>query len=87
MDRNELPLEPHHLGVPSGLPKMITESMVFLTKIVHLSCTDTKTVSKWTETRFDMTHVTQGFLRVRPKPFLSLWYVQHKRCTYLAPRL
>jgi hypothetical protein len=25
---------------------------------VHLSCTDTNTVSKWTETSFDMTHVT-----------------------------
>ena len=28
--RNELPLEPHHLGVPSGAAKMISEPMVRL---------------------------------------------------------
>jgi hypothetical protein len=87
MDRNELPLELRHLGVPSDPPKTVTKSMVHLTQTVHLSCTNTNTVSKWTETRFDMTYVTKGFLRVRPKPFLSLWYVQRKRRTYLVSRL
>jgi hypothetical protein len=27
-DQNELPSEPHHLGVPSGASKMISEPMV-----------------------------------------------------------
>jgi hypothetical protein len=58
MDQNELSLEPRHLSVLSGASKMIPMSNVRLAQIVHLSCTDTKTVSKLTETRFDMTHVT-----------------------------
>jgi len=57
-DRNELSVEPHHLVVPSCASKMIPEPMVRLAQTVHLSCTDANTVSKWTETRFDMTHVT-----------------------------
>jgi hypothetical protein len=52
-DRNELPLEPCHQGVPSGASKMISEPMVHLAQTMHLSCTDTNTVSKWTKTRFD----------------------------------
>jgi hypothetical protein len=58
MDRNEHPVEPHHLGVPSGVFKMIFEAMVCLAQTVHLSYTDTNTVSKRTEMRFHMTHVT-----------------------------
>jgi hypothetical protein len=57
-DRNELALEPRHLGVPSGASKMNPEPTVCLPQNVHLFCTSTNTVSKWTETRFDMTHVT-----------------------------
>jgi len=57
-DRNELSIEPRHLGVQSGASKMIPEPMVRLAQIVHLVCTDANTVSKCTETRFDMTHVT-----------------------------
>jgi hypothetical protein len=58
MDRTELLLEPHHLGVPSRVSKMIFVPMVCSVQTVHLSCTDTNTVSKWTKTRFHMTHVT-----------------------------
>ena len=99
MDRNKIPLEPRHLGVPSGASKMISELMVRLAQTVHISCTNTNTiqtdrneiplerrhlgvpsrasktiskpivclaqtehlsntVSKWTEMRFHMTHVT-----------------------------
>jgi hypothetical protein len=53
---NKLPLDPHHLGVSSDASKMIFESMVHSAKTVHLYCTDTNTVSKWTKTRFHMTH-------------------------------
>jgi hypothetical protein len=55
--------------------------------ILHLSCTGTNTVSKWTKMRFHMTHVTLEFHWMRPKWFLRLWYVRHKPCTYLASRL
>jgi hypothetical protein len=54
---------------------------------LHLSWTDTRTISKSTKTRFYMTHVTLEFHRVHPKRFLRLWYVQPKLCTYLALRL
>jgi hypothetical protein len=125
MDRNVLSLKLHHLGVPSGASKTISEPMVCLCKPctyipsrlalspngpkrastwassssnsigcilnnflacgtfaepVHLGCTNTNTVSKRTEIRFE-------FHPVRPKQFLSLWYVRRKPCTYLASRL
>jgi hypothetical protein len=54
---------------------------------MHLSFTDTNNVSKRTKTRFHTTHVTYKFHRVRPKLFMSLWYVQFKPCTYLVSRL
>ena len=54
----ELSLEPCHLVEPSGASKMISESMVCLAQIVHLSCTDTNTISKEKEVRFQTTHVT-----------------------------
>jgi hypothetical protein len=53
----------------------------------HLSCTDANTVSEQSKTRFHTTHVTYEFHRVRPKLFMSLWYVRCKSCTYLASRL
>jgi hypothetical protein len=79
--------DPRHQEVPSGASKTIYEPMVRLTQTEHLSCTDTNTISKRTKTRFHTTHVTYEFHRVRPKLFMSLWYVQCKPCTYLASRL
>jgi hypothetical protein len=66
---------------------MISEPMVRLAQTVHLSCTNTNTISKRTETRFHKTHITKEFHRVRPKWFLSQCYVWRKPCTYLASRL
>jgi hypothetical protein len=57
-DRKEILRDPRHLGVPSGASKMISEAMVRLVQTVDLSCTETNNISKWTETRFYMTHVT-----------------------------
>jgi hypothetical protein len=57
-DWNELPHEPHHLGVLSGASKMNYEPMVLLAQIVHQSCTNTNSISKRTKIRFHMTHVT-----------------------------
>jgi hypothetical protein len=58
MNRNELPFEPRHLGVPCGVSKMISKTMVCLAQTMHLSCTETNTISKRIEMRFYMTHVT-----------------------------
>jgi hypothetical protein len=65
--RNELPLEPHHLRVPSGASKTISEPMVRLVQNVHLSSSDTNTMSERIEIRFQMSHVTLEFYRVHPK--------------------
>jgi hypothetical protein len=61
--------------------------MVCSVQTVHLSCTDTNTIYKYTKTRFHMTHVTYEFYQVRPKLFMSLWYILCKSCTYLVSRL
>jgi hypothetical protein len=39
-DRNELLLDPHHLGVQSSTAKMISDPMVCLAQTVHLSCNE-----------------------------------------------
>jgi hypothetical protein len=56
--QTKYPLVPHHLGVPLGASKMISEPMVRLAQTMHLFCTETNTISKRTEMRFHMIHVT-----------------------------
>jgi hypothetical protein len=58
MDCNELSLGPRHLWVPSGASKMISEPLVLLAQIMHLSCTDTNIVSKQIEMSFHLGLVT-----------------------------
>ena len=84
MDRNELPLDPRHLGVPSGASKPIYVPMVRSVQTVHLSCVKISTISKQTEMSFHLSLVTQEYHRVRPKVFLNLSYVWSQPCTYLA---
>jgi hypothetical protein len=57
-DENEILYDPCHLGVPSVASKMVSKAMVRLVQTMDLSCIDTNTISKRTETRFYMTHVT-----------------------------
>jgi hypothetical protein len=83
-DRTVLPLVPRQLGVPLSAFKMISTPTVCSVQTMHLTCTDTNTVSKQTKTRFHMTHVAYEFQRVRPKLFISLWFIQCRPCTYLA---
>ena len=64
---NELPLEPRHLGVPSGASEMISEPMVCSVQTMHLSCAETNIVSKRTKSRFHRTHVTSEYHQVGPK--------------------
>ena len=51
-------LDPRHVGVPSGVSKIIYEPMVRSMQTMHLSCVEINTVSKWTDTSFHLTHVT-----------------------------
>jgi hypothetical protein len=87
MHRNELPFEPRHTRVPSGAAKTISGPMVRMMQAIHLSYTETNTISKMIKTRFYMTHVTKVFHQVRPNRFLRLWYVWCKLWIYLAPIL
>jgi hypothetical protein len=87
MDQNELPLDPRHLGVPSGVSKMISKPMVHASQTMHLSCIEINTISRQTKMSFHLTHITLEYHRVHPKWFPSLWYFRRKPCTYLAPRL
>jgi hypothetical protein len=56
-DQNRIPPNPRHLGVPLAVPKMISTAVVHSTQTVHLSC-EINTISKWTETRFNLTNIT-----------------------------
>jgi hypothetical protein len=69
MDRNKLPLDKCHLGVPSGVPKMISESVAHSAQTLHLSCMEINTISKWTKMSFHFTHVTGEVHWVQPKKF------------------
>jgi hypothetical protein len=66
---------------------MIYKAMVHSAHTVCLSCTETNTVPKRTETSFHLSLVTQEYHPVHPKQFLSLWYVWRKPCTNHAPKL
>ena len=81
---NELPLEPRHLGVPSGAPETISEPMVHSTQTKHLSCVKISTISKLTETSFHFCIISYENPRVCLNQFLSRWYVWRKMCTNLA---
>jgi hypothetical protein len=87
MDWYELRLDPHHIGVPSGVFKMIYEPMVRSVLTVHLSCADINTISIWTKMSFHLTHFTREFHRLCAKWFPSLLHVSRKPCTDIVWRL
>jgi hypothetical protein len=60
MDWNEILFEPRHLGVPSGVSKMISEPMSYLAQTVHLSYTKTNNISKWTKNELSYEPRHQG---------------------------
>jgi hypothetical protein len=57
-DQNKLSLEPHHLGVPSGAFKTISEPMVCSAQTMHQSSIKIVSFNKRNEIRLYMTHVT-----------------------------
>ena len=83
-ERREIPNDPRHIGVPLGPSERISKHMVCLTQTGHLSCIKISTMSEKAKTSLHLSLVTQWYHRLRPKQFLSLWYFQHKPCTYLA---
>jgi hypothetical protein len=58
MDRNEIPHDPGHLGVLSGVSKAIFELVVCSAQTEHLSCVKNSTISKQTETSIHLSLVT-----------------------------
>ena len=66
---------------------MISEPMVRSAQTVHRSCVKISTISKRIKTSFHLSFVTYVYHRVRPKRYLSMWYVWRKPCTYLAQTL
>jgi hypothetical protein len=58
MDRNELALDPRHIGVPSCVSKLIAQPMVRSAQTMHVSYAKINTISKQTEMSFHLTHVT-----------------------------
>jgi hypothetical protein len=54
---------------------------------MHLSCVKISTISKGTKMSFHLSLITSEYHRVHLKWFLSLWYYQRKRRTYLVSRL
>ena len=67
MDRNEIPQDPLHLAVLSGVSKIIFGPVLRLEQTVHLYCVKISTISKRTETRIYLGLVTLEYHRVRPK--------------------
>jgi hypothetical protein len=58
--------------------------MVRSAQTAHLSCVKVSTISKRTESSFQLSLVTMEYHWVRSKRFLSQWYVRRNPCTYLA---
>jgi hypothetical protein len=65
-----------------GCVKTISEPMVRSMQTMHLSYVKISTISKRTEMSIHLSLVSLGYHRVRPKLFLSLWYIWRKPCTY-----
>jgi hypothetical protein len=60
MDQNELSLDPSHLGVPSGVSKMISEPIARSAQTVHQPCLEINTISKRTKMSFHLTRHLGG---------------------------
>jgi hypothetical protein len=58
MDKNEIPRDPRHLGVPSGVSKMISKAVVRSPQTVHLSCVKISTIFERSESSFHLSLVS-----------------------------
>jgi hypothetical protein len=83
MDRNEIPHDPRHLGVLSGVSKMIFKPMVRSAQAVHLSCSNTKTLqTDRNEILHDPGHlgVLSGVSKVILEPMVRSGQTVHLSC-------
>jgi hypothetical protein len=78
MYRNEIPHDPHHLAVPSGASKMISELMICSSQTLYLSCVKIRTIAKKTESSFHLSLITKEYHQVCQKRFQSQWNIWHK---------
>jgi hypothetical protein len=83
IERNEIPHDACHLGVPSGVSKMIFKPLVCLAQTVHQSCVKISTISKQTDSSFHFSLVTYEYNLVCLKWFLNLCNIWRKPCTNL----
>jgi hypothetical protein len=70
IDQNEIACDPHHLAVPSGVSKVISEPVVRSAQTVHISCTDTNTISKQTMMSFHLSLITWSTIGCVQNDFL-----------------
>jgi hypothetical protein len=47
-----------HQEFPPGMPKTIPEPIARSVQIMHQSCVEINTISKWTNMSFHLTHIT-----------------------------
>jgi hypothetical protein len=78
--RTKVSLEPRHLGLASGVSKMVSELMVCFAQTYHLSWTNTNIVSKHKEERFHMTDVLSGASRMISEPMVCSSQTMHVSC-------
>jgi hypothetical protein len=86
MDQNKLPLDPHHLGVPSGASKWFRslwyvrrKPCTYLASRLTLSPNRLKWASTWPM-------LPKRTLGECPNRFQRLWYIRRKPCSYLTLR-
>jgi hypothetical protein len=79
MERNELPLEPRNIGVPSGGSKTISEPMVPLVQAVHRACSDPNGISECTKMITEPRHlrVPSGVSKMITEPVVHLAQTVH----------
>jgi hypothetical protein len=84
MDWDEIPHDLRLQGVPSSASKTISELVVRLAQAVHLSCSDTNTVSKQTEKEIplELRHlgVLSGASKMIFEPMVHSVHTVHLSC-------
>ena len=83
-DRNEIPHDPHHLGVLSGVSKMIFVPVVCSAQTVHLTYVKVSTIDKWTENELPLEcrnlGVPTGVSKTISEPMVRLAQTVHLSC-------
>jgi hypothetical protein len=69
MDWNNIPYDPHHLGVPSGASNMISEPMLCSAQNVHQSCVNIGTISKQNEMSFHLSLTHRSAIKCAQNDF------------------